>query len=243
MTWRGPFRAAIGRTAGPPFLLYNRAMFRSALLAIGAFVLAAPALAQPPVASRHADPPPAELADPIEALMAPGGPRVTIGAKTIDFWFVKSLPLRSGTAEVTWSSVDEGTLVGAAKLSAAHVEIRGKTLKPGIYTLRFALQPQNGDHLGASPYREFLLLGPVAADSSQAALGHDAAVDLSKQAIGTSHPAAWSIDPPQASAAPGTLVKNDLGLTSVIVEIPVSRDGKDAETMRFGVVVQGTIVP
>ncbi len=127
--------------------------------------------------------------------------------------------------------------------TAAHIEIRGKTLKAGIYTLRFALQPQNGDHLGASPYREFLLLGPVSADNSPAALGHDGAVELAKQAIGTSHPAAWSIDPPQTTAPVGTLQKNDIGLTSVIVEVPVSRDGQDAGTLKFGIVVQGTIVP
>ncbi len=219
-------------------------MIRAALIALGALVLvASPAAAQAPTVSKHADPPPTELADPIEALLAPGGPRVTIGAKTIDFWFVKSLPLKSGTTDVSWSSVEEGALVGATRVSAAHIEIRGKTLKAGIYTLRFALQPQNGDHLGASPYREFLLLGPVGADNSPAALGHDGAVELAKQAIGTSHPAAWSIDPPQTTAPAGTLQKNDIGLTSVIVEVPVSRDGQDAGTLKFGIVVQGTIVP
>lgn len=216
---------------------------RSVPAALAALLVAGAAFAQAPAATKHTDPPPTELADPIEALLATGGPRVTIGSKTIDFWFVKSLPLRSGTTGATWDAVDEGALVGAARLSAAHVEIRGKTLKAGLYTLRFALQPQNGDHLGASPYREFLLLGPAAADTSPAALGHDAAVELSKQAIGTSHPAAWSIDPPQAAAPPGTLQKNDLGLTSVIVEVPVSRDGKDAGTLKFGIVVQGTITP
>ena len=201
------------------------------------------ALAQGPVATKHTDPPPPELADPIEALLAPGGPRVTVGQKTIDFWFVKSLPLRSGTSDASWSSVDEGTLVGAVRLSAAHTEIRGKTLKAGLYTLRFALQPQDGAHLGASPNREFLLLGPSDEDNSVGALGHDAAVGLSKKAIGTSHPASWSIDPPQASGAAGAIVKNDIGLTSVVVEVPVSRDGKDAGTIKFGIVVQGTIQP
>lgn len=206
-------------------------------------LVAGAALGQTPAVSRHADPPPIELADPIEALMAPGGPRVTIGAKTIDLWFVKSLPLRAGTTGVSWDAVEEGTLVGATKLSAAHADIRAGTLKAGNYTLRFALQPQNGDHLGASPYREFLLLGPVSGDTSPAAIGHDQAVELAKQATGTSHPAAWSIDPPKATAPAGTIQKNDLGLTSVIVEVPVSREGKDAGVLKFGVVVQGAIVP
>ena len=216
---------------------------RRAVMAAVTIGLAAVAQAQAPTVSKHADPPPPELADPIEALLAPGGPRVTIGSKTIDFWFVKSLPLRSGTTDAGWASVEEGSLVGAVKLTAAHIEIRGKTLKAGIYTLRFALQPQNGDHLGASPYREFLLLGPVASDNSPAALGHDGAVDLARQAIGTSHPASWSIDPPQTTAATRTLQRNELGLTSVIVDVPVSRDGKDAGTLKFGIVIQGTIVP
>lgn len=217
-------------------------MLRLARMTLAALLLAGPAFAQTPAVAKQADPPPAELADPVQALLAPGGPRVTIGARTLEFWFVKSLPLRSGTTGAGWDAVDEGTLVGAAKVSAPHVEIRGKRLNPGVYTLRFALQPQNGDHLGASPYREFLLLGPAAADDSASALGHDGAVDLAKQAIGTSHPAAWSIDPPQATAPAFTLQKSD-GLTSVIVDVPVSRDGKDAGTLKFGIVVQGTIVP
>ena len=206
-------------------------------------ILAAGAAYAQPAASSHTDPPPNELKEPIAALLAQGGTRVTIGAKTLDFWFVKSLPLRSGSSDVAWSAVDEGALVGAVRVSASHTDIRGKTLKPGVYTLRFALQPQNGDHLGASPYREFLLLGPSAADASPAALGHDAVVDLAKQTIGTSHPAAWSIDPPAAAAAPLSLQKNDAGLTSVIVSVPASRDGKDVGALKFGIVVTGTIQP
>ena len=234
------------RVFGPVFLFVQILSMRPVrcIPALALLLAVSPVLrAQAPAVARQNDAPPAELADPIEALLAPGGPRVTIGPKTIDFWFVKSLPLRPGTTENNWGAVDEGTLVGAIKLSASHVEIRGKTLKAGIYTLRYGLQPQNGDHLGASPNREFLLLGPASDDNSPAALGHDGAIDLAKKAIGTSHPASWSIDPPQATMAAGTLQKNDLGLTSVIVEVPASRDGKDVGTIRFGIVVQGTIVP
>jgi len=220
-------------------VLFHRSI---SLLAISVIASAAVS-AQAPTATTQTDPPPTELAEPVASLLASGGPRVTINQKTIDFWFVKSLPLKSGSSDVAWSAVDEGTLVGAVKVSANHTDIRGKTLKAGVYTLRFALQPQNGDHLGASPYREFLLLGPASADRSTDALGHDATVDLAKQAIGTSHPAAWSIDPPAATAAPLSIQKNDIGLTSVIVSVPASRDGKDVGALKFGIVVAGTMQP
>ena len=53
----------------------------------------------------------------------------------------------------------EGSVVGGnARDRRLSSDIRGKVVKPGVYTLRYALQPQNGDHLGAAPNREFLLL-------------------------------------------------------------------------------------
>ena len=85
--------------------------------------------------------PPVEIGDAIEALLAAGGERVAIGDRTIEFWWVKSLPLRTGTTESTWKSVDEGALVGAVKLSSVFSDVRGTPIKPGTYTLRYAVQP------------------------------------------------------------------------------------------------------
>ena len=41
---------------------------------------------------------------------------------------------------------------------------RGQTIKPGVYTLRYGNYPQNGDHQGVEPQRDFLVLSPVAED-------------------------------------------------------------------------------
>jgi len=147
----------------------------------------------------------------------------------------------AGLEEIAWSSVEEGALVGAVRLNAAHNEIRGRSIKAGVYTLRYALQPSDGNHLGASPHPEFLLLSPAAADTSAGPLGHDGAVNVSKRTIGLSHPAIWSLDPPIASEMPLALHKNDAGMTAVIFELPVARDGKAAGTLRFGLVLVGEI--
>jgi hypothetical protein len=206
-----------------------------------AALIVAPLVAQNPVVTRHGDPVPAELADGVKAQLATGGQQVAVGAKALEFWWVKALPLRAGSSEIGWSAVDEGTLVGAVKLTTAYTEMRGRTIKPGTYTLRYGIQPADGNHLGASPNPEFLLLSPAAADASAAALGHDGTIKISKLAIGLSHPAVWALDPPIASDAPLSLKKNDAGMTAVIFELPVSRDGKDAGLLKFGLILVGEI--
>jgi hypothetical protein len=199
--------------------------------------------AEPLSAAPHASPPPTGLAAPIAAKLSKSGVRVSVakGPVTLDFWWVESLPLKSGSAAPSWDDVEEGTVVGAVSLSGDFRDIRGKILKPGIYTLRYGLQPDNGDHLGVSPFRNFLLLSPAAGDSNPAPAGHDGAIDLSKASIGGSHPGVWSIDPPVAKAAALQLHKTTLKHDAVIMEVAVSRDGKPAGTLRFGVVLHGVI--
>jgi len=214
---------------------------RSTLILLLTLVFGTGALAQQPIVTPHSNAPSAELEDPIEALMATGGQQVAFGDKTLQFSWVKSLPLRSDSNEVAWSSIDEGTLVGAVRLSANFPDIRGNTMKAGVYTLRYGIQPADGNHLGVSPYREFLLLSPAAADKSVGALGHDGTIAISRQTIGTTHPASWSLDPPLSSEAPASISTDAVGFVHVVFEVPVSRDGKDAGTLKFGLILKGQI--
>jgi DMSO/TMAO reductase YedYZ molybdopterin-dependent catalytic subunit len=214
---------------------------RARLLSCSILFSAAVAFAQDLAVAPQTKPLPSGVADPLVALLATSGERVSIGDKALDFWWVKSLPLRSGSTETGWSAVDEGTLVGVVQLEASYHEMRGKPLRPGLYTLRYGLQPENGDHLGVSPYREFLLLSPAAVDTTAATLGHDGTIALSRQAIGLTHPAVWSLDPPVASGAPRRLIKNQAGQSGVVFQVPISRDGKDIGTMAFGLILVGEI--
>ena len=127
---------------------------------------------------------------------------MTLGEATIEIWWANGV---AATAPGPgWSNVESGTLVGAMRVTGSFKEIRGKVVKPGVYTLRYGQQPQNGDHLGISPFREFLLLSPAAVDRDPKVLGFDGAVAVSKQTIGTSHPASLSLDPPED--APGAVL-------------------------------------
>jgi hypothetical protein len=168
---------------------------RAAVLSSLVVLLASSVFAQDPVVAAHNDPPPPELADPVKGLMAEGGQLVTIGDTKIEFWWVKSLPLAAGSADpATWKEVTEGTTVGAVKLSAPHDDIRGRHIRAGVYTLRYGIQPNNGDHLGVSPFRDFLLLAPATLDKDPAPIEHEPLADMSGKSIGSS-PRGASIRP------------------------------------------------
>ncbi len=186
-------------------------------------------------------PAPDELAARVKAeVSAQGGAKVTAGSTALEFWWVAGLPL-TGEAVPTWERVAEGALVGAMRVTGPFRDIRGKAVKPGVYTLRYGLQPQNGDHLGVSPFREFLLVSPAASDPSPEALGHEGTVNLAKQTLGASHPAALSLDPPMATAEPLTTYTSELGHRGLIFALSTLRDGKPPGALKFGLILMGTI--
>ncbi len=191
--------------------------------------------------ARHSDPVPAGVAAPVAQKLAPGGTRVNTGTATITFWFVSALPLKPGDAGPSWADVDEGSLVGVVNLDKDMRDIRGKVVRAGTYTLRYGIQPANSDHLGVSPYRDFLLLSPVAEDADPAARGHEGTIDISKHTLGGSHPAVLSIDPPAATDTVLSTHTTSLGHKAVIVEVPTARAGKAASPLRFGIVLIGKI--
>lgn len=186
-------------------------------------------LALAPAITPLTEKPPAELSGGVVFRLAPAA-KVVIGDATLEIWLVKAL--EGGGAD--WSGVESGTLVGAMRVAGAFKEIRGKVVKPGVYTLRYGLQPQNGDHLGISQFREFVLLSPAAIDQDPKILGFDGVVAISKEVIGTAHPASLSLDPP--ADAPGAALsayKNDLGHDGVVLQIGA---------LKFGLIVSGLIV-
>ena len=87
---------------------------------------------------------------------------------------------RAGREAPSWAEVKEGALVGALRLDADLNDIRGRRQAPASTPCASA-PAANGDHLGVSPYREFLLPAPAAADTDLAPLGHDGVVESPKK--------------------------------------------------------------
>jgi hypothetical protein len=181
---------------------------------------------------------PTELAEPIRAALAEPSTTVTRGDATLEFWWAKSLPAKAGAAAASaWSGVADGSIVGALRIDKPLPDIRGMSIKPGVYTLRYALQPQDGDHMGASPFREFLLVAQAALDTTADPLGYKGAVALAKKTGSKPHPAALSLDPPTTTGQPGALVTNEAGHKAVVFRVPVAGGGQ----LTFGLVLVGFI--
>jgi hypothetical protein len=136
------------------------------------------------------------------------------GAKIVDgsgkviceVWMRSPIPTgaKSDQQAVTLPEVEHGTFMGIIQFTAKFNDRRGQTVNPGVYTMRYSYFPQNGDHQGAAPQRDFLLLTPIAVDKDLAAKpSFDQLMEMSRKASGTPHPSVFSFWKEEESFEPG----------------------------------------
>jgi len=141
--------------------------------------------------------PPSELASGIAQALQTSGTKITSnGAAYCEIWLRTTAPAGAKSTEesVTLPMIPQGALLGAIRFDGNGADRRGQTIKPGVYTLRYGIMPINGDHQGAAPQRDFLLMTPAADDKDlNATPSFDALVAMSAKASGTPHPAVLSV--------------------------------------------------
>lgn len=177
------------------------------LAALAAAALATVAAAQSYKLDSSATPAPEELAASVRDALSGDALHVSgANGALCEIWLRKSVPAAASpdtSLGVNFGQIAQGALVGAIKFEAAATDYRGQPMKPGVYTLRYMLQPVDGNHQGVSPYRDYLLAVPASLDSSTADLAVADLLKLSRKAAGTGHPSVWSLVP--ADSAPATL--------------------------------------
>jgi hypothetical protein len=182
----------------------------------GLWLLASAAVWGQQYKADRSGPPPPEVAPGIaQALEKPGFQISRDGAAYCEIWLRASLPpgpsrkQSAAAPNVTFANIPQGALLGVIRFDAGGSDRRGQTIQAGVYTLRYGLMPMNGDHQGAAPQRDFLLLTPAAEDRDlNAAPDFDALVAMSRKASRTSHPAVLSFWK-AASDSPGFSQKDD----------------------------------
>ncbi len=172
---------------------------------------------------------PKELAEPVRKLMGDHAVQLldAKGEVLAQVWFRKDVPAKAASGELTYQQLPESTVVGALKVVKLR-DYRKQKIKPGVYTLRYGLQPMDGDHMGTAPYSEFLLACPAADDKAPTPLETKALNELSGKSTG-SHPAVLLLFPGTGAAAEPKLVNKGEGHWVLFQQLDASAGGKKAK--------------
>ena len=179
------------------------------------------------------------ISDAVKASLESDGYRVkdSSGAVYVEVWLRKGIPTEKSSEPARGSdftSLAPGAMVGVIRYAKGGKDFRDQQIKPGVYTMRFNLQPEDGDHQGASPRRDHLLLAPVAIDQDpNAKPNFEAAVDLSVKVSGTKHPSVLFLASPESGAKFPSMRhaegRDMLQVKSGSVELGITVVGKAAE--------------
>ena len=144
------------------------------------------------------------------------GSRVTAGDGSVvcEIWLRNGAPTqpKKDVSGAIYTELGDATLVGVVSLPKGGNDYRGQGIKAGVYTMRYALHPTDGNHMGISPYRDFLLLVPVAVDTDvNAKFKFEELSKISAKAAGTNHPTPFSMVSPESAKSAPSISENEHG--------------------------------
>lgn len=168
------------------------------------------------------------------------GYRLTLDDPTpaCEVWIRKGVPAQTkkDVEGVAYPQLAESTLVGVAHFPQATADFRGHRVAAGFYTLRYELMPNDGNHLGAAPNRDFLLLVPAASDLDPGAtFKFQDLVTMSAKTTGTKHPSPLSLSQAE-SGTTAKLLKDDEDHWIFSASMKLA----SGEELPFALVVKGT---
>jgi hypothetical protein len=146
------------------------------------------------------------VSDEIAKLIAGDGVRIKRGSsRTVcELWLCKELTTEADfeKSPVRLYPFQPGQLMGLLHFPRRGSEFRDQDVSSGWYTLRFGLQPIDGNHVGTSPTRDFLMLVAAENDDLPENWDADALAEASAEAAGSSHPAMLCLQHPGDAAEP-----------------------------------------
>lgn len=188
---------------------------------------------------------PKGLSPEIEKLIDAAGHQI-LGEEgaVVELWLLKSLPIKSNfkSSAAQLYPFTPGQLLGAMRVpkGAEYTDFRDQEIAAGIYTLRYGLQPEDGNHLGTSDTADFILALPAKYDTKPATI--DDFYELSERsgkAAGSTHPAIFSLLDP-AKAGKETKLDEDTANDDWVLTFTAKGDAKGKATeVRIRLVVIG----
>jgi hypothetical protein len=173
--------------------------------------------------------PPGSVAAPIRNDLSARGYRIQDdqGRTFADIWVRKAIPVSEKPGEpkgaILFPFLADGEAVGVLQFAIEGHDYRDQPIAKGVYTMRYGLQPVNGDHLGVSTYRDYSLVLPAAKDRTLALPSRKQLEESSAESAGTSHPAAFLLlAAPSGSSNSDATVIRDAEKNTWSVVLPLS---------------------
>jgi hypothetical protein len=154
------------------------------------------------------------------------------GRNFVDLWLRKTIPgsekPSAPKGAVQFPFLADGEMLGVLEFATEGHDYRDQPIAKGVYTMRYGLQPVNGDHLGVSTYRDYVLLLPVAKDKSLALPARKQLEERSAESAGTSHPASFLMlmAPPGSKAEPSVIHDAEKNTWSVVLPLSLQVKGQ-----------------
>lgn len=144
------------------------------------------------------------------------------GTPLVSIWAAKSVSTSKKDVEgANYPQLDPSSFIGVVTFEADGKDFRGQTIPRGTYTLRYALLPNDGNHMGVAPNRDFLLLLSLITDSDPSATFTDKQLyRASAKVAGGAHPTVLSLIADEGK--PGTVTTNSDGFVVLHFSVPTS---------------------
>lgn len=159
----------------------------------------------------------------------PQGWRLTTlnnGLKTTlcELWLAKTVSTRAAQAGagMLYGSLKVGEFVGVIHYlpdtsEDIREDFRDQKLRAGYYTMRYAQMPEDKQHKGVNPYRDFLLLSPVSVDRDPVKVPDlEDLLRTSRFASRTRHPAIISLVPVDSGLKDSPVTRTDDAGTCIL---------------------------
>ena len=171
---------------------------------------------------------PEAVAEPLKSILNPAGVRVLNGQGNTwcEVWVRREVADsgRPASPEAVYPGFHSGVLLGLMRFPEGGTDFRGLPVGKGTYTMRYGVIPQDGNHVGAAPIVDFVLLIPLSEDTRapDAHLSSEELVELSKKASGTHHPSVINLAFPPDSVERPLLERDDSD--HWILSLPLGRE-------------------
>lgn len=149
----------------------------------------------------------------VKNVLTESGSRVLLsnGTPLAEVWLRKTVVKgSSNNPDVLYPQIGLTHMVGVIHFPNGAKDFRGHAVKPGYYTMRYEVQPNDGDHLGTAPNPDFLLLLLPGDDPDpNAAMDFKQLAALSAHVSATRHPSVFEMMGPEKGDLPRAYTNAD----------------------------------